>query len=122
VWTLIGSLVGVIMGLTGAGGAVVSVPLFIHVIGVDVHAATALSLVAVCAGAWFNWFFQRRSTEFRLSIGLVGFSLVGSFVFTPVKAASPGWLIKTLFISVISFSGYTMIRAGGGPKGGSLDR
>ncbi len=50
---LIGILIGLILGLTGAGGSVFAVPLLIVMAGLDFHQAIGLSLLAVAASAIF---------------------------------------------------------------------
>ena len=51
---LIGILIGLMLGLTGAGGSVFAVPLLIVMAGLDIHQAIGLSLLAVAASAIFG--------------------------------------------------------------------
>ena len=51
---LIGVIVGLIMGLTGAGGALISIPLFLSLMNVSLKEATVLSLIAVMLGSLIN--------------------------------------------------------------------
>lgn len=51
---LIGILIGLMLGLTGAGGSVFAVPLLIVIAGLDIHQAIGLSLLAVAASAIFG--------------------------------------------------------------------
>ena len=44
---LFGTLIGLLLGLVGGGGSILTVPILVYVIGQDVHAATATSLVIV---------------------------------------------------------------------------
>ena len=48
---IIGALVGVVLGLTGAGGSLFAVPLLILGLGVSANQATGLALAAVAASA-----------------------------------------------------------------------
>lgn len=51
---LIGVVIGLVLGLTGAGGSVFAVPLLIVVADMDIHQAIGLSLLAVAASAIFG--------------------------------------------------------------------
>jgi hypothetical protein len=46
---IIGIVIGLFLGLTGAGGSVFAVPLLIMLGGVSIHQAVTLSLAAVAA-------------------------------------------------------------------------
>jgi uncharacterized membrane protein YfcA len=48
---LLGSIVGIILGLTGAGGSIFAVPLLIFGLGWDMKQATPVALLAVCGAA-----------------------------------------------------------------------
>ncbi|MDT8311266.1 MAG: sulfite exporter TauE/SafE family protein [Methylophaga sp.] len=51
---LIGIVIGLVLGLTGAGGSVFAVPLLMIIAGVHIHQAIGLSLLAVAASAIFG--------------------------------------------------------------------
>ena len=51
---LIGIVIGLVLGLTGAGGSVFAVPLLMIIAGLDIHQAIGLSLLAVAASASFG--------------------------------------------------------------------
>lgn len=99
-WALIGIIVGLLLGITGAGGAIVAVPLFIFLADASLRDATVLSLIAVMAGASLNWLVQKENTNYRIGVLLFVFSAVGSVLFRGIKAASPDWVITALFIGV----------------------
>ena len=56
-WTIIGVVSGVVLGLTGAGGGIISVPMFIYLGGASIIEATILSLVTVAFCSVFAWYF-----------------------------------------------------------------
>lgn len=99
-WGSIGIIVGLLLGITGAGGAIVAVPLFIYLAEASLRDATVLSLIAVMAGASLNWLVQKENTDYKIGVLLFVFSAIGSVFFRTVKAASPDWVIMTLFIGV----------------------
>ena len=51
---LLGSLVGIVLGLTGAGGSIFAVPLLVFGLGWSLQQATPVALLAVCAAAAFG--------------------------------------------------------------------
>jgi hypothetical protein len=51
---VLGSLVGIVLGLTGAGGSIFAVPLLVFGLGWSLSQATPVALLAVCAAAAFG--------------------------------------------------------------------
>jgi uncharacterized membrane protein YfcA len=103
-WGIIGTLVGVLLGITGAGGAIIAIPLFVYLSDVTVRDATVLSLIAVVTGASLNWIIQRKNTDIRLAVSLFAFSMLGSVLFKPLKDQASEWTIIALFIGVALLS------------------
>ncbi len=101
---VIGLTVGLLLGITGAGGAVVAVPLFMSLAGASLREATVLSLSAVGVAALFNWWVQRRETEYRIAIPMFLTSIVGSALIRPVKAHAPEAVIAVSFLAVTLLS------------------
>jgi len=62
---LVGCIIGLILGLTGAGGSVFAVPLLIEVVGLQPSQAIGVSLGAVAAGALFGVAARWRSDEIQ---------------------------------------------------------
>ena len=60
---VIGSLIGAVLGLTGAGGSVLAVPLLILALGIDPVSATGLALGVVAASAGFGSIQRIRRRE-----------------------------------------------------------
>ena len=57
---LLGLVIGLVVGTVGGGGAVLAVPVLVYAVGLDVHAATTVSLAVVGAGAGTGAFGQAR--------------------------------------------------------------
>lgn len=100
-WSLIGAIVGITLGLTGAGGAVIGVPLFILWGGMGLKEATVVSLVAVFLGAMMNGVSQRRFAVPRIAILTAGASWIGATGAAQYKASAPEWILKVLFMSLV---------------------
>jgi len=62
---LVGVVIGLVLGLTGAGGSVFAVPLLIWVVGLEPSQAVGISLGAVAAGALFGVLSRLRSKEIQ---------------------------------------------------------
>ncbi len=58
---VLGSLVGIVLGLTGAGGSIFAVPLLVFGLGWSLSQATPVALLAVCAAAAFGTLSSWRS-------------------------------------------------------------
>ena len=56
---LLGTAIGLSLGLIGGGGSILTVPILVYLMGQDAHAATATSLAVVgataAAGALSHW-------------------------------------------------------------------
>ncbi len=83
---MVGIIIGVVLGLTGAGGSVFAVPLLISVLGLSVSEAVGLSLGAVAASATFGSLMKWRTGDIQWLPAVI-FIILGS-------AASPlgSWL------------------------------
>jgi len=62
---LVGCIIGLVLGLTGAGGSVFAVPLLIWAVGLEPSQAIGISLGAVAAGALFGVLARLRSDEIQ---------------------------------------------------------
>lgn len=91
------------MGLTGSGGALISIPLFILNFGMTLKEATSFSLVAVALSAFFNLLMQWEEVELKLTLWIIPFSIFSSFLFLPVKEMVSDWIIFILLCIVSIF-------------------
>jgi uncharacterized membrane protein YfcA len=62
---VVGIIIGLVLGLTGAGGSVFAVPLLIWLVGLEPSQAIGISLGAVAAGALFGVLARLRSGEIQ---------------------------------------------------------
>jgi uncharacterized membrane protein YfcA len=98
---LCGILIGIVMGLTGAGGALVAIPLFMQFMGQSLKEASLYSLVAVVLASLSNFLAQRSFTQYRTGLIIITASTVGSFAMTPFKEALPPiWI--ALILTLVS--------------------
>lgn len=109
-WLVIGLIVGALLGFTGGGGAIIGVPLFVWLVGVDFKSATVLSLFAVVAGALLNAWMQRRQADFRAALSFAVFSILGSQLGAVIKSWIPETGLKLLFAAICISSWVSLIR------------
>lgn len=74
--SLLGSIVGIILGLTGAGGSIFAVPSLIFGLGWDMKQATPVALLAVCGAAIIGtisaWKTRQVCLRAALLVGIFG--------------------------------------------------
>jgi uncharacterized membrane protein YfcA len=96
---LFGTMVGLLLGLVGGGGSILTVPILVYVIGLDVHAATATSLAIVgtsaLAGAIPHARAGRVNGHVAVFFGLVG--IAGAFAGTWLNHLVVGTWVLLLF-------------------------
>lgn len=93
---LCGILIGIVMGLTGAGGALVAIPLFMQFMGQSLKEASVYSLVAVVLASLINFLAQRTFAQFKVALTIIVFSAFGSYLTAPLKEA-----LSSLWIAII---------------------
>lgn len=77
-----GGLVGLSLGATGGGGALLAVPLLVYVLKIPVQSAVGMSLILVGVSAWIGVWQQRQKGTVKVKAALVFSStgMVGAWV------------------------------------------
>lgn len=101
---IIGLIVGIIMGLTGAGGALISIPLFISLLNLTLKEATFLSLIAVMFGTSFNLIGQFKLANKKIVFGFVTFGAISNILSLPLKKVIPELGIAFLLLGIGLYS------------------
>ncbi len=112
-----GIITGLALGLTGGGGTMLAVPFLLYGLGLPVHEAMLVSLVAVgiiaLVGALARW----RAHQLQLHLGLI-FAMAG-MVGAPVGALVAPWIpaigLMLGFAVLTVFVAVRMWRRGHGP-------
>ncbi len=107
-YLIIGGIVGIVMGLTGSGGALISIPLFMQFLGMPLKEASVLSLFVVTIGAFSNFINFRLHTRYKIGVFLITSSAVGSYLTVPFKKILPDQMIGVLLSSVSFFALYNV--------------
>ena len=99
-YLFIGLIVGLIMGITGAGGAIISIPLFQLSMNATLKEATVLSLFTVLLGTGSNLLNRLSDVKWKLAFGLFFSGTIANFLTLPLKTLIPDQLaIKQVQIS-----------------------
>ncbi len=97
---LIGSALGLVLGLTGAGGAIFALPLLTLLLGLDTQSAISLSLATVAVGALFGAIRRHRDIIWMPAAAFAAFGIVFAPLGRWASQQSPDWLIAALFVAV----------------------
>lgn len=101
---LIGLIVGLLMGITGAGGAIIAIPLFQLLLDSPLKEATVLSLITVILGTGVNLASRLNHVNWKLSIGLAVSGSLANFLSMPLKEKMPELTIALLLVLIGIFS------------------
>lgn len=107
---LLGVIIGVVMGLTGAGGALVAIPLFMQFQGMSLKEASVFSLIAVVIASLSNFYYQRKNSDIKLASVFVLSSAIGSFASQPYKKLLPDMGMAIMLTMVALYSLYNVWR------------
>lgn len=105
-WLIIGLFVGIVLGLTGAGGSILAVPLLMQLVGMSIKEATTSSLLIVALSAILSSLFSQNKINFKVVFLLFVTSILGSWVALPLKAVMPGIVIKVMLTVLALWSLY----------------
>lgn len=103
-YMMIGLTVGLIMGLTGAGGALISIPLLIGLLGLTLKKATILSLAIVIISTLINLIGVRPRLNLRLILILAAGGGIGNVLTLPLKNLVPDYFVAVLIIAIAIYS------------------
>ncbi len=92
------------MGLTGAGGAVIAIPLFQLLLEASLKEATVLSLIAVILGTGINLANRLGDVKWKISVGLAASGSLANFYSMPLKLRMSEEMIAFLIVLITVFS------------------
>jgi len=105
---IIGVVIGATVGLTGAGGALIAIPLFMHFLALDFKHASLLSLVAVMMAAGLNLINQRSQVKWSVVAPIVLASIAGSLAGIGLKSYLPELALLLLLASISLYALYAV--------------
>ena len=104
--------VGVLLGLLGGGGSILTVPLLVYVLGVEPRTAIAMSLVVVGVTSASGALLHARAGRVRWRTALVFGSggMTGAFVGGRINPFIPSTALLLLFAGVMVAAAVAMLR------------
>lgn len=107
---LLGALVGGVLGLVGAGGAILAVPGLVAVLGLSATAATTSSTIIVGSAALAGALRRRNTGTVNVKIGLTfsAVGIIGTFIGTLLLKVIPENVILIAFALLMFGAGYAM--------------
>ncbi|MCO4755441.1 MAG: sulfite exporter TauE/SafE family protein [Bacteriovoracaceae bacterium] len=118
---IIGSIVGIVMGLTGAGGALISIPLSMTLLDLTVKEATVLSLVVVVIGALLNLLANKEKPNIKLSGSFLLFGSLGSWASKSLKDMMPDLGVTIMLIIIALYSLWSIWKRSKNGKSSQVD-
>ena len=108
----LGLLAGAVMGALGGGGAILTVPVLIYLVGLDPHEATTASLVIVGVSAAVTAFAQWRRGMVRVldALVLAAVGSIGTYAGASAAGAVSGPVLVVLLATLLAVVGALMLR------------
>jgi uncharacterized protein len=105
-------LIGLSLGLLGGGGSILTVPIFVYVLGFDAKEAIAMSLAVVGAVSLFGALGHWRAGNVNVRIALVfgGVAMVGTYLGARLAIYFSGAAQLVLFAVVMLLAAFFMFR------------
>ncbi len=115
---LLGAGMGVTLGLLGAGGSILAVPIFVYVLGVEAKSAIAMSLAVVGATALVGSAIHWRAGNVRFTAALIfaPVAMVGTYLGARLARFTSGETQLILFAVVMLLAAYFMLRGSRHPQ------
>jgi uncharacterized membrane protein YfcA len=109
-----GVLIGAALGLLGGGGSVLTVPIFVYVLGFEPKAAIAMSLAVVGVTSALGTAGHWRAGNVNLRIALVfgGVAMLGTLLGVRLSRFVPGPTQLVIFGAVMLAAAVVMLRGG----------
>jgi uncharacterized membrane protein YfcA len=105
-------VVGVVLGMLGGGGAILTLPLLVYVVGVDPKAGIAMSLFVVGSTSLIGTAVQAWARRVRWKVGvLFGVAaMVGAFAGGRIAAFIPAVVLLVAFACIMLVTAIGMLR------------
>ena len=105
---ILGIIIGFVNGLTGAGGALIAIPLLMQFLGMSLKEASLYSLIAIVIASLSNFYYQRKNAHISLATLLVTSSGIGSYLTLPYKELISNQGIAILLTIIALYSLYSV--------------
>ncbi|NIA09876.1 MAG: TSUP family transporter [Nitrospiraceae bacterium] len=107
-----GAITGFILGLLGGGGSIITIPILVYAVGLDVHSAIGTSLVIVGANALMGAAVYAHRGEVRIKGGIIfgSMSMVGAIPGAFSSNLFSGKILLLLFSALMVAVAINMMR------------
>lgn len=115
---LLAVLIGLSLGLLGGGGSILTVPIFVYVLGYDAKEAIAMSLAVVGAVSLFGAVGHWRAGNVNLRVALIFgvVAMAGTYLGARLAVYFSGAAQLALFAVVMLLAAVFMFRGGPAPR------
>jgi uncharacterized membrane protein YfcA len=115
---------GLVLGLLGGGGSILTVPILVYVLGVEAHAAIVLSLILVGSTALVGAILHQEAANVAWKQGLlfVGFGAPLNFVGAALSRHVSSTVLLLLFGLLMGISGTAMLFKRAEPRNSAEER
>jgi uncharacterized membrane protein YfcA len=105
------AVMGLVLGLLGGGGSILTVPILVYVLGMEAHAAISLSLILVGSTALVGAFLHQEAARVAWKEGLlfVCFGIPLNFLGAALSRYVSGTILLLLFGVLMGVSGTAML-------------
>ncbi len=105
-------LIGVVLGMLGGGGAILTLPMLVYLVGVEAKTAIATSLFVVGATSLVGASIHARAGSVKWRVGLIfGLAaMAGAFAGGRLARLAPGNVLLVLFAVMMAVTGVAMMR------------
>lgn len=105
------AVMGLVLGLLGGGGSILTVPILVYVLGIEAHAAISLSLILVGSTALVGAFLHQEAARVAWKEGLlfVCFGVPLNFLGAGLSRYVSGTILLLLFGVLMGISGTAML-------------
>lgn len=114
---LLGSLIGMALGMLGGGGSILTVPMLVYLLRLDAHIAVATSLVIVgvnaLAGAGMHW--RERHVRLKQALLFGAYGIPAAFVGARLSRFLSGPALLVLFAVLMLVVAALMLRGSAKP-------
>lgn len=107
-----GLLIGLSLGLTGAGGSILTVPILLYLVGMNIHEATGTSLIIVGIGALAGAlrYLPKGLVQWKVAVVFALCGILAAFLGSYLNSITPGSVIMYTFTTIMLIVGLLMIR------------
>lgn len=114
------ALIGLSLGILGGGGSILTVPIFVYILGFGAKEAIAMSLAVVGATSLFGAVSHWRAGNVNLRVALIFgiVAMVGTYLGARLAVFFSGAAQLALFAVVMLLAAYFMFRGRREPDGG----